>query len=418
MTTTIQFLATEHEWNAPDVQEAWQRLMAVSANPSALFQSPEWFENKYKTKREELRVAVVQNSAKITAVAPLLLAQQEFDLKLCRMQFRTAQFLGGEGLMPEEAYEELFKTIFQKFDVDAIHFRLLHTNSACWKAVQSSRAGFVRVHEQFKMYFVGLPGTFDEYLAGRFDSPHRRDLKKRVKSLREQGELRLQRISAPEDVPEFLRVGGKVACASWQAAKASYLIEETPEWNAHLSDLGRRGILRSYLLWCDSRPCAYVLGFQGGGYYHYSFAGYDQSMAKFSPGTVMLLFIIEDLIQHNHPGKLNFGEGEDEYKRRFSSEATGVANVTILRRSMKGRLRAAAFGAYSSLRDRRRRYEDLSGDSRGSFAKGRRLGGRKAPDAVDEYQIMKQLQELWARRTGLTASRIPLVSIASEDGPR
>ena len=98
--STIQFLATEHEWDAPKVQEAWRRLMAASANPSALFQSPEWFQNKHKTKGEELRVAVVENDGTITAIVPLLLGRQEFYLRPCRMRFRTAQLLGGEGLPP------------------------------------------------------------------------------------------------------------------------------------------------------------------------------------------------------------------------------------------------------------------------------------------------------------------------------
>ena len=350
-TTAIRFLATELEWNAPHVQQAWRRLLRETANPNVLFASPEWFENKHKTKREELRVAVVENGAKIAAVAPILLGQKKFDLKFRQMRFRTAQVLGGEGLMREEMYEPLFQQIFQTFeDVDAIHFRLLPIESPCWKAVQSSRAGWVHVHNQFKMYFLDLPKTFDEYLAVRFDSKHRGNLKRRVKVLGEQGELRLQRITAPEDVPEFLRAGGQVARASWQAAKADYLIKETPEWNAYLSDLARRGLLRSYLLWSGSKPCAYELGFRGGGYYYGSLTGYDSSMAKYSPGTVILLLTIEDLMQHDPPERLNFGEGEDEYKREFATSAAGVANVTMLRRSGMGSLRATVFGAYRSLR--------------------------------------------------------------------
>ena len=226
-TPTVRFLSTPEEWNAPWVQAAWRQAMASSTNPNLLFQSPEWFDNKHKTKREDLRVAVVRHGRKITAVAPLLLGQQEFDLKLCRMRLKTAQLLGGEGLTQrQEAYEPLFKAIFQTFDVDAIHFRLLHTESPCWRAVQSSRAGIVHVQDRLKMHIADLPQTFDAYMTARFDSSHRRNLKRRVKllqaegehrlwrcsaciatpecaQLREKGELRLQRISAPEDVAEF-----------------------------------------------------------------------------------------------------------------------------------------------------------------------------------------------------------------------
>lgn len=378
MTATIRFLETEREWNAPWVQDAWRRLQKETTNPNSLFSTLDWFDNKHKTKQEQLRVAIVANGIEITAIAPLLLGQQEFDLKVCRMHLHTAQLLGGEGLTQRpEVYEPLFEAIFQTFGVAAIHFRLLSTESPCWTAVESSRAGFVHVHDRFKMHIVDLPQSFDAYLTGRFDSSHRRNLKHRMQVLRaqgehrlwrcsacsagpecaglqEKGELRLQRISAPEDVQEFLRAGSKVAQVSWQAANADYLIRETPEWSAHLSDLAGRGLLRSYLLWCGPAPCAYALGFQGGGSYQACFIGYDPSMSKFSPGIVMLLLMIEDLIQYDPPGKLNFGEGEDEYKRRFGTETSEVANVTMLRRSILGRMRVAEFETYQFLRGLRR----------------------------------------------------------------
>lgn len=394
VTTTIRFLETEQEWNAPLVQAAWRQSMATSTNPSVLFQSPEWFENKRKTKGEDVRVAVVESGAKIIAVAPLLLGQQEFYLKFCRMRFRTAQLLGGEGLTQrKETYEPLFKAIFKTFDVAGIHFRLLSTESPCWKAVQSSRAGIVHAHDRLKMYLVNLPPTLDAYLSARFDSSHRRKLKQRVKLLRaegehrlwrcsactatlecarlqEKGELRLQRISAPEDVPEFLRAGSQVAQASWQAREAEWLVKETPEWNEHLSDLAIQGLLRSYLLWCGPTPCAYALGFQSAGCYQAYSIGYDQSMAKFSPGTVMLLLLLEDLMQHDRPEKFNFGGGENEYKRRFATEATEVANVTILRRSIVGGLRFAGFWFY--------RFLGEMNQNRGVSAAKRLLYSRKA----------------------------------------
>ena len=377
VTTTIRFLETEQEWNAPQVQAAWRQSMATSTNPSVLFQSPEWFENKRKTKGEDVRVAVVESGAKIIAVAPLLLGQQEFYLKFCRIRFRTAQLLGGEGLTQrKETYEPLFKAIFRTFNVAGIHFRLLSTESSCWEAVQSSRAGIVHVHDRLKMYLVNLPPTLDAYLSARFDSSHRRNLKQRVKllraegeqrfwrcsaciaapecaPLREKGELRLQRISAPEDVPEFLRAGGQVAQASWQAGEAEWLVKDTPEWHAHLSDLATRRLLRAYVLWCGPTPCAYALGFQGGGCYQAYSIGYDQSMARFSPGTVMLLLLLEDLIEHDRQETFNFGGGENEYKRRFATEATEVRNVTILRRSIMGGLRASGFWCYRFLGEMR-----------------------------------------------------------------
>ena len=98
MTTTIRFLETEQEWNAPLVQAAWRQSMATSTNPSVLFQSPEWFQNKRKTKGEDVRV-VVESGAKIIAVAPLLLGQQEFYLKFAGLMRKNGSHSAQQGLM-------------------------------------------------------------------------------------------------------------------------------------------------------------------------------------------------------------------------------------------------------------------------------------------------------------------------------
>ena len=68
----------------------------------------------------------------------------------------------------------------------------------------------------------------------------------------------------------------------------------------------------------------------------------------------MLLMLLEDLVQHDPPGRLNFGEGEDEYKREFATSATEVANVIMLRRSILGGFRATGFGTYRFGRGLRR----------------------------------------------------------------
>jgi hypothetical protein len=346
--TQLELLSGK-QCDAPDVRVAWRELLTRSINPNALFQSPEWFDNKRETKpREDLLLAVLRQGGTVTGIAPFLIASQQFDLRPTKLRLKTAQLLGGEGLWPGNQYASLFGEIFKKLQVDAIHLRLLRTESECWSTLKDS-PGLVHVHDQMKLYVVNLPPTFDEYM-GRFGSKHRKNLLRSVKLLREHRELRLQRIDSPEDVSGFLRAGEQVARASWQSRVASYTLRATPGWTEHLSDLARRGLLRSYLLWCAEKPVAYVLGYQGGGYYHYNSVGYDPQMAKFSPGTVMLLLVIEDLMKHDHPGKLHFGEGEEEYKRRFGTAETGVANVTVLRKTVSNRFRMGMFKAHRSAR--------------------------------------------------------------------
>lgn len=92
------------------------------------------------------------------------------------------------------------------------------------------------------------------------------------------------------------------------------------------------GALRSYVLEHAGRPVAFVLGTQCGGRYRYEEAAYFQDLAAASPGTVLLFRIIEDLIERDTPAQ-DFGAGDADYKRLFSTRAARSASVLLVRTS-------------------------------------------------------------------------------------
>lgn len=315
------------------IPEEWGELLAHSDSPNDLFRSPEWFENKLATKPQE-RVVLQQSD---TGLALLLIGQQTLRPKI---RLRTAQVLGAE---PLGEMCDFFKSVFARFPIDAVTMRLLPTASPFFHEATTEMS---HVHERMRLHLLKLPPTFEEYLA-RFSSKHRKNLTRTMRLLTDH---RLQSIDSAADVSEFLRVGASIARVSWQSQVVDYLIKDNAGWLAHLSDLAERRLLRSYLLWCGERPCAYVLGFQYRGYFHYSFIGHDPEFDRLSPGTVMLLRIIEDLIAHNSPTWMNFGEGDALYKERFGSDAIEVANVTVFRPTVTNWLRLGVLRTFETIR--------------------------------------------------------------------
>ena len=83
--------------------------------------------------------------------------------------------------------------------------------------------------------------------------------------------------------------------------------------------LARNGLLRSYLLKAGEVPCAFVVGHEHGGVFHYAELGFDSALASLSPGTVLLFLLIQDLTSVRPVKVLNFGMGDAVYKRRFSN---------------------------------------------------------------------------------------------------
>jgi CelD/BcsL family acetyltransferase involved in cellulose biosynthesis len=94
------------------------------------------------------------------------------------------------------------------------------------------------------------------------------------------------------------------------------------------------------------RACAFVRGFQYNDVFYYNRVGFDQELADYSPGTVSLYLMIEDLFNHRPPKRINLAGGDWSYKALFATEHIEEANVLLVRRRLKSRLRLIPFTAF------------------------------------------------------------------------
>jgi CelD/BcsL family acetyltransferase involved in cellulose biosynthesis len=85
-------------------------------------------------------------------------------------------------------------------------------------------------------------------------------------------------------------------------------------------------------------PCAFVVGYQYAGVYHYAELGFDEAFAEYSPGTVLLYLLLEALHQRQRPELLNFGVGDASYKLRFGNVERFDASCLLLKSSVANRL--------------------------------------------------------------------------------
>lgn len=92
------------------------------------------------------------------------------------------------------------------------------------------------------------------------------------------------------------------------------------------------------LLYAGDRLVAALLGVRSGSVYHYWFPAYDPSLAKYSPGSVLLLMLVE---QASSVGikTIDLGKGMSEQKRRFMNAsglvAEGAVELSSWRRSRR-----------------------------------------------------------------------------------
>ncbi|HWU39522.1 MAG TPA: GNAT family N-acetyltransferase, partial [Candidatus Acidoferrum sp.] len=162
--------------------------------------------------------------------------------------------------------------------------------------------------------------------------------------------LECRRVEAEDQVEAFLEAAERVRARSWQGRKLG-------PWNysgepalvgPELKGLARAKILRSYLLECGGEPCAYNVGYQFDGVYHYKEPRFDEALGRLSPGTVLLYLLLEDLFARDRPELLNFGIGNQPYKEHFGNQTAKDGSFLLFRRNLANRLRYMSLGAFHS----------------------------------------------------------------------
>ncbi len=184
---------------------------------------------------------------------------------------------------------------------------------------------------------IQLPQTPEEYWQ-KFSSKTRQTFRRKLKKF---GETRLERIAEVVDVPRFLEAAHAISVHTWQTRQFGLRIRNDAAELAQFTKLAELGLLRCYLWHVDNRPVAFTVGNQDHGCFHYEEVGYLAEFAKFSPGQMMLIQMIDDLITHNHADWFDFGGGDADYKELFANHTSRSGTVWLFPPTLSGRLTAA-----------------------------------------------------------------------------
>jgi CelD/BcsL family acetyltransferase involved in cellulose biosynthesis len=345
---------TAMEWPdlpcADDLLAAWHGLLRAQKPPTTLYSSPRWLDHLVAAGDPGVLAIVVEDdSGKVVGAMPM--RRERFALGrepisgLALSTLTVADLLGSVPLLPDDddlARDALAGALSALPECDAILLDALPIGSRCYRLMKEPDRA-----RRFFSYFsdpgrpahaLELGSSFDEYVA-RMRPKARYNLRRAVRKLEERGGLELVRTRLPDELDVFLNEASLIRRASWQRAVAPELGGNAEANRRHLSDLARRGLLRSYVLRSGGVPSAFVIGFQGDGVYYYWEIGYRRDLARFSPGTVLLYLLIEDLFASDPPAVLDFGKGDAEFKRRFGTTERPVATCLVLRPTLANAVR-------------------------------------------------------------------------------
>ncbi len=223
-------------------------------------------------------------------------------------------------------------------EADAVSFYGLESDSSLFHAATElppviSRGRFVVREPHWKLE---LPESLDAFLASR--------------SRRARGEIRgignrlTRKYGARMSTRVFRSVSeldqlfadlDRVALKTYQRALDA-AFTDTEERRETMALALSRGWFRAYVLYIDGEPVAYRTGFLYRGTFTGAQTGYDPAFRSDRVGTYLLVRLIEDLCQEDTARVLDFGCGEAEYKRRFSTCGSEEAHPMVFAPTFTG----------------------------------------------------------------------------------
>lgn len=190
-----------------------------------------------------------------------------------------------------------------------------------WPGLPHLRAGFARAglvtrsFNHFGNWYGPVPGgSWDAYLETR-PGALRETIRRKTKAVERAAGVRVEIVGSGPALGEALAAYESVYARSWKEP------EPYPQFNGTLvRALAATGALRIGLMWAADRPIAAQYWTVVGGTGTVLKLAHDEAFKALSPGTVLTAAVIRSLIEQDSVGCLDFGRGDDPYKRGWTGQ--------------------------------------------------------------------------------------------------
>jgi CelD/BcsL family acetyltransferase involved in cellulose biosynthesis len=222
--------------------------------------------------------------------------------------------------------------ILRRREADVLFFPSLPASSPVYADAQSLTSVVRRDHFAATSLHrrLRLPATMEAFLRSR--SRNTRDnVRVKVNRLeRDFGRrLTLKKLQNVGEIDEIFRDLSTVSRKTYQYGLGVALLD-SPEFRPLVALGLRRRWFRAYVLYLEGKPIAFWQGFAYNGTFYTGTPGYDPTFpSRYSIGTYVLLKVIEDLIVDPTVQAIDFGFGDADYKRKFSSESWKEGDVRV-----------------------------------------------------------------------------------------
>jgi len=290
---------------------------------------PSYAEARVELQRSPFLVTVFPKKGPAAGLACFVnrRSQQVFTVgerRLFSLSARETSMFGGDALgsFGENVLHRCLRAAFAEWPCDLFTLGEVEIGSPLHHASMSLDAGLLRNRRQRKdpvRWLIPLPSSFDDYLAA-LRAGTRKSVAYTLRRVERELAYTHQIVTRPDQVESFLQDGESISRRTyqWNVGQRLEHDEATRERFCRLAEQGR---LRCHMLYVDGKPCAFTRGEISGRAYHYETPGFLTQYHRYSPGVVLLMWTIKDLIRNTSCTLFDFGAGGDEhgYKARFGT---------------------------------------------------------------------------------------------------
>lgn len=294
------------------------------------------------------RVLVVPGSAgPLIVVARLVEGSHPGRSAPVRVRVRTllvsfGGVLGAEDEADLAAAARAVRDLLASGGADVAIWQKVPTHSPLAAALHGpgSRRSFTR--PQCSWWEAELPESWEALLAGR-SSKSRRQIRyddNRVRR-RLEGRLELRRPDGPDDLAQLTEDLSAVAARSYQGDAGLSVLTDHTQWQL-LTAAAQDGSLRVWMVDVDQRPVAFWWGIVRRGVLTVGTPGYDPAFSRDRLGYFAFRRMLEGACADPTIRQIDFGPGDADYKERFGTRSTEVADVVQYAPRPRARVAAAA----------------------------------------------------------------------------
>jgi len=196
-----------------------------------------------------------------------------------------------------------------------------------FKSVECSVKSVRRLHKRYKAV---LYDSENNELQRYCSSKTLKKLRYRSRKLDKyfDGDVRVDVITKPDEIPDFIEHAGKIVEQTYQHALGIGIRRNDKALAGYLRQLSEKRVLRGYVLYARNEAIAYMVGDFISNRYSLWATSYLPEYADLSPGTVLIYHAIQDLIE-NGCHVFDFGVGDSRYKRIFSNSVLEEVDIFL-----------------------------------------------------------------------------------------